>query len=279
MVTREARILAGLLCDDAGDPSGGGATGAASGAASGSTTTSVVGAASGTSTPFKIEDDPRYKGVFGDLQKERKSRQDVEKRFTELEASSKERQRQIEALTGVRAPSKDEADLEEVRSRMIQLFPGLAKLSDAQMAEKLDQVLAQGESLNAANQNYWTRHGTQMLDSVHQEIAKEMGDLNDRQKKRINAAYVAEAESDPQFLARHDRGDKTLIAEFVKNYLEDFVEPVKRKVTASEAGRFRPVPGGRDRSVPTQGDKPIDVKDDKAVMDFIMKSRQGQFGR
>jgi hypothetical protein len=97
--------------------------------------------------------------------------------------------------------------------------------------------------------------------------------------QRINQAYVAEAEQNPEFLKRHDAGDPKLIEEFVKNYVEDFVEPVRRKVTASQAGRFRPVPEGRERSTPMAGGKAIDVKDDKAVMDMLVSSRKGQFGR
>lgn len=284
-MAREAMILFSLLLDEPGDGGAGGGASAGAGTAgavasgSGAAGAGASGASSGTSTPFKIEDDPRYKGTIADLQKERKSRQEFERKVAEIQAQADERQRQIEALTGVRRPSKEEADLDQVRERMIQLFPGLARLTDEQMAEKIDQILSQGEQLSQANQSYWTRHGSQMLDSVHKQIAEELGDLTDRQKKRINAAYVAEAEADPTFLARHDKGDPTLIREFVKNYLEDFVEPVKRKVTASEAGRFRPLPNGRDRSMPMNGDKPIDVKDDKAVMDMIVASRKGRFGR
>lgn len=281
-MAREATILSGLLLDEPGDggTGGGGAAGASGAPAGGGAAgAGASGAASGTSTQIKFEDDPRYKGTIADLQKERGKRQEFERKLQEFQTQLDERQRQIEALTGVKKPSKEEADIEQVRERMIQLFPGLARLSSEDMAEKIDQIIAQGEQLSAANTNYWTRHGAEMLGSVHAEIAKELGDLSDRQKKRINAAYVAEAEADPNFLARHDKGDKTLIAEFVKNYLDDFVEPVKRKVTASEAGRYRPVPSGRERSVPMQGDKPIDVKDDKAVMDLIVGSRKGQFGR
>lgn len=245
-----------------------------------STSTGSAGA-SGSGTPppsSKWEDDPRAKGILADLQRERKARQDYERRVADAEARAAERERQVAALTNTRTPTKEEADVEAIRERFAQLFPGLAKLTEEQI-DRLMEVADRGEQLEATTTNYWTNHGRNMLASVHSDIAKELGDLSDRQKKRINAAYVQEAEQDPNFLARHEAGDPTLIKEFVKNYLDDFVEPVRRKVTQSEVSRQRPVPFGKDRSIPGQPDKTIDVNDNKAVMDFIMENRRGKFNR
>ena len=118
-----------------------------------------------------------------------------------------------------------------------------------------------------------------MLDSVYEKIGAEMGELTPRQRRNITAAYIADAEESSEFMRRHDAGDKTLIEEFVKAYIEDTVEPVRRKTIASEVTRSRAVPSGGNRTLPNMGGKPIDIKDDKAVMDFIMESRKGQFKR
>ena len=99
-------------------------------------------------------------------------------------------------------------------------------------------------------------HSGRMIAQIHQGIAAEYGDLTDRQKRRINAAYLYENQSNPEFHARHNQGDPALVAEFVKEMIEDLVDPIKKKATASEASRFRPVPGGRDRSTPLKGEKP-----------------------
>ena len=96
------------------------------------------------------------------------------------------------------------------------------------------------------------------------ELARSVYRTNDRRaqtKRRINAAYLYENQSNPEFHARHNQGDPALIAEFVKEMIEDLVDPIKRKVTTSEAARFRPVPGGRDRSTPLKGEKPKSGED------------------
>ncbi len=262
-------------------------SGAASGAAAGSggsagstgAAGSVGAAGAGNPTPTpKWEDDPRAKGLLADIQRERKARQDYERKVTEAETRAAERDRQIAALTGAKTPSKEEADADAVRERFAQLYPGLAKLTDANI-EKILQAAERGDQLEETTNNYWTNHGRTMLNSVHTALGKELGDLTDRQKARINAAYVQEAQADPEFMQRHTAGDPKLVEEFVKNYLEDFVEPVRRKMTQTEVSRQRPVPFGKDRSIPGDGGKKIDVNDSKAVMDFIMESRKGKFGR
>lgn len=261
----------------------GSAAGAASGSAGsqGATGSASSTGASGSGTPnpvTKWEDDPRAKGILSDLQKERKARQDFERKYAEHEARLAERDRQIAALTNSKPPTKEEEDEQAVRERFKQLFPHLADLTpeDVQALRESKNLKAQVE---AAQIQQSSLHAKSMFGEVHAAIAKELGELTPRQKQRINALYVAEAEASADFLARHDAGDKTLIAEFVKGYLEDTAEPVRRKVTATEVNRNRVVPDGGNRSVPARDGKPIDVKSDKDVMDFIMESRRGQFKR
>lgn len=263
-----------------------GASGAAGASgASGSGATGALGATgvSGSGNPNpadkSVADAARERaGFLADLKKERQARQDMERRFTEHEARLAERDRQIAALTGTKTPSKEEAEADAVRERFAALFPGLAKLTDTQI-EKLLAVADRGDQLDETTKNYWTNHGRTMLDNAHAGIAKELGDLTPRQKDRINAAYYQLAENDPEFLKRHEAGDPKLIQEFVKDYLDDFVEPVRRKVTATEVARQRQVPFGKDRTLPSSGGKTIDVNDNKAVMDMLVESRKGQFSR
>jgi len=125
----------------------------------------------------------------------------------------------------------------------------------------------------------WSRHGEQMLGSVVDAISKELGGtLTDRQTNRIKQAYVAEAEANPEFLARHEKGDPKLIAEFVKNFSEDFFEPMRRKAVAAESTRMRGVPSGRDRSVATVGGKKIDFGNSKSVEDAMWESFKSHGG-
>jgi len=216
--------------------------------------------------------------MLADLQKERKARQDHERKHAEYETQLAEERRKVAALTGSKLPTKEEADEQKVRERFAQLYPELAGLTKDDIAA-IREFKASQSQMQQTVQHHWTSHSRHMLDAVYTDVSAELGDLTDRQKRRIAALYVAEAEADPVFLQRHDAGDETLIKEFVKNYLEDTAEPARRKQIASDVGRSRVVPHGGNRSVPSQDGKPIDIKDDKAVMDFIMESRKGQFGR
>ena len=264
----------------AGAGSSGSAAGASGSGAAGSTSTGSH--SSGTSQPAaKWEDDPRAKGMLADLQKERKARQDYETRHRELESNLAEERRRVAALTGIQPQSKEDVLDQQVRDRFKQLFPHLADLTPDDVQAIREGKLAAASS-EAFQTQQWTNHHRGMLGAVHEAIAKDLGELNERQIKRINAAYVTQCEQDPAFMKQVEAGNKAAVLQFATEYLEDFVAPVTRKVTAQEAGRFRPVPGGRERSLPMKGDKPIDVNDPKAVEDFLVagvKAKGGQFGR
>lgn len=235
-----------------------------------------------TSQPAsKWEDDPRAKGMLSDLQKERKARQEWERKAIEHETRLSERDRQFAALTNSRTPTTEEAQEQEIRARIEKMYPVLGRLTEAQV-DKVLSVADRGEQFDTFTSNQWTRSNLQMIEGVYADIAKETGDLTDAQKRRINALYVSEAESSPEFLQRHEAGDPALAKEFVKTYLEDFVEPIRRKVTATEVNRARSVPFGKDRGAPGTTGKKIDVTDPKAVEDLLVagfKERGGQFGR
>lgn len=248
-------------------------------ASSGSTSTGTAGTTQAASQPApKWEDSPQYKGQIQELQKERKARQDFERRFTEHEARLAERDRQIAALTGAKTPSKGEAETEAIRERFKELFPHLAELTQEDI-EAIRESKASNAQTQQFQEQHWTNHHKALIGQVHAEIAKELGDLTPRQIKRINAAYVAEAEQNPDFMEKISSGDKSAIMQFVKEYLEDFVGPITRKQNADNATRFRTVPNAKDRSVPLPGEKKVDPNDNDAVMKMLVDSRKGRFGR
>lgn len=262
--------------------SGGGSTapagtGAATSGAAGAGASGSTGASGGT-TPgaagpaARFEDDPRYKGVLNDLQKERRARQERDGRLTSLQAQLDEASRRVAALAGVNQPSAQEVADEQVRERFRQLYPQLGSLSD----EKIERLLAladNADSLEAATTNHWTSLATRMLDGVKTEMSKAMGgELTPRQIQKLERAYYSEAQSNPEFLRRHENGDQSLISEFVKEYMEDFVEPGRRKALAAEEARMRRVPNSRDRSVVGQGGKKLDLSKDADFGDAVLES-------
>lgn len=226
----------------------------------------------------KPTEDPRTAGILKDLQSERKQRQDLANQVTQFKADLEREQKRVRALSGLDVKSPEDADDEQIKAALIKRFPWMGKLDDAKI-EKLLGVAEKADSLEESNLRQWTSHANKMISGVVDGVTKELGgELTDRQRTRIQQAYLHEAQSNPDFLARHEAGDPKLIAEFVKDFIEDWFEPARRKVTQQEAQRQRRVPGARDRSVPGGGGKKVDLLDDKAFGDAVVASYRGHGG-
>lgn len=229
--------------------------------------------------PDKRGVDDANRGLVADLQKERQARQQLQQQVQQFQQQLEAEKRRVMALAGVNPQTAEETELEEVRAKLVKIFPVLGKLTDKQV----DNLLQLGEragGIEEATQHHWQNHGRQMLSQVQDAVAEAVGsDLTERQVKALNRAYVAEAESNPEFLARHEAGDKTLIEEFAKQWIEDWFEPARRRVVTDEVTRRRPVPRGGDRTVQTTPAKKIDFKDEKAVSDAMVESFKSHGGR
>ncbi len=229
-------------------------------------------------------EDPRIKGLLADLQKERKARQELDAKYGTTNAELERERKRVLALSGVEPQSKEEQDEALIRERLERLYPWLKDLTPEDIKALRESNTSMAE-IRASQTDTWKAHGRKMLTAATAGVQKALGGkLSDRQVARIESAYVEEAKNDPEFLARHKAGDDTLVDEFVKGWLEDFVEPGRRSAlqTETQAQRRPRVPGGKDRSVVGANDKPIDVKDDKAVEDLLVsgfKARGGAFGR
>jgi len=222
------------------------------------------------------------RGFLADLKKERTARQASEAAVATHQADLARERRRVQLLTDVNPRSEEETEEAAVRARVEKMYPALGKLTP----EKLERLLAvadRADSLEEATSAQWDRHGRQMLDSVVDAFSKEIGgELTDRQIAKLKRAYVAEAEENPEFLARHEKGDPKLVAEFVKDFSTDFFEPARRKALATQLDRQPRVPSGKDRSIVGSGGKKIDVTKDADVMDLLVAGRRErgqQFGR
>ena len=241
-------------------------------------------AAGGAGTPpdRSGEYERQLAGMKADLQKERKARQQYESDLKNERQNLETEKRRVQAALGINPVSADDKERDAIKQRFAQLYPELAGLTKDDI-DALREMRASSGNSQAVAQHYWTQHATQMVESLVATVAKDLGgNLSKRQANRIAAAYAQEAENNPEFLARHEKGDKTLVAEFAKQWIEDWYEPVRRKITQQEVGRQRVVPSGKDRGLVTHGDKKIDVNDPKAVEDLLVKGfkeRGGNFAR
>lgn len=284
------RLMSGLLYEEPGDGGGGGGTGDGgipvadnNGATKpGDSGTPDPNAAKPGAAPVKPAEDPRIKGLIAEIQKERAARQKYENDHKTTAAELEKERKRVRALSGLDNPSKEEEDEALVRARLERLYPWLKNMSDEKLAA-FDAMNGSVEEMRAATTQTWTTHAQKMLGSVTSGVEKALGSkLSPRQTDRVERAYVEEAKADPAFMARHKAGDPKLVEEFVKGWLDDFVEPGRRQAQAQDVQRRPRVPSGKDRSIVGADNKPIDVKDDKAVEDLLVasfRSKGGQFGR
>ena len=223
--------------------------------------------------------DRRDQGILSDLKKERQARQALEARIVKAEANYEAERRRVQALAGVNPKSPEELDADETRGQLTRLVPWIGKLSD----EKVDKLLSLLDNSDSAADfvdKGWLRHGKSMLSSLEKAVATELGGegkLTDRQSDALTAAYI-QAARNPDFLDRHEQGDPTLVEEFAKAWVEDWIAPARRKVTADEVDRARRVPSGKDRSIPAGSTKKVDFKDSKSVEDAMVASWRSHGG-
>ncbi len=235
---------------------------------------------SGTPDPAIKAWETEKQGYLRDLQAERKKRQDYESQFTATRAELEQERRRVQALAGVNPVSPTDQEDEAIRAKLKALgYPAFSQ-EDMDAFHAMRQNAAQ---MAETNSMIWRDKARQMTQAVESAVAKELGgdELTPRQIKAVRAAYVQAAEESPEFLDRHERGDMKLVEEFAKQWIEDWFEPARRKVTQQSVERFRPVPGAKDRSIPGAPGTKIDVTNDKAVAAFLeqgFRERGGRFG-
>lgn len=236
----------------------------------------------GTPHPDQAKWDTERAGFLKDLQAERKSRQTFESQATAHQRDLEVERKRVRALSGLETPTEDQAAEAAIKAHFAKVFPHLGKLT-AEDVEALLQVKAQSAQWQDSADAMWRDKARMMSSAIESKIAKELGgDLTPRQVKQIQQAYIARAEADPAFLARHERGDMKLVDEFATEFIEDWFEPARRKVTQQQLRQQPRVPGAKDRSIPGQEGVKLDVTDSKAVEDFLLagrKSRGEGFGR
>lgn len=219
----------------------------------------------------------------------------VTTRTQQLQQQLEESQRRIQALAGVAPVDPNAQEAEEVRTAFKSMFPHLAKLDD-QRIDRLLKLADQSDQLETTANHHWQQHTQRMVGALETEIAEQLGvdELTPRQRQRLGEAYANALNRDyvtaqregrqSDLLRRHEAGDQTLIAEFAKEWVEDFVEPVRRRATAAQVQRVGVrVPSGRSsQNVSTITKPKIDFTNEQAVEDAAVAAFQqhgGMFSR
>lgn len=213
------------------------------------------------------------------LKEETSKRQQAEQRAQQFEQELAAERRRVQALAGVTESTPAQREVEEIRQQFARLFPELATLTKEDI-EAFRALRTSSDQLQETAKHYWKTHGQSMLNVLAEDVAKELGgELNERQQRALFSAYVQAVSNDETVRERHEQGDITLVNEFAKNWIEDWFEPARRKVTATALDRTRRVPSGKDRALIAGTPKKLDYSNPKAVEDAMVESYREHGGR
>lgn len=227
-----------------------------------------------------------------------RARQTAEQERDRFKAEIESANKRIAALAGVTTQDPQEKEATELRGIIQKLFPKLGLLENLD-EDTLNEILDSAQVARQSSAATWERHTHGVLTSLDVEAAKILGvqKLDDKQQGRIRRAFrdegnAAEAirrqqmqqgiratiettNSDNDFIARFERGDAELVKEFVSDYLNGFIEPVRRSVTADVTRRgLRPVPSGnRQRNPIVQGQQQEDLNTPDGFKKALLAAR------
>lgn len=254
--------------------------------------------ATGTQPAQSGEFERQVKGLTGDLQKERRARQEYERQVTQIRGELESERRRVQALAGV-TPSDPNAPQEEaVKAAFLKMFPQFGSL--LQMSEEQLQALGMApqfiQNSQQETQRLWERHGDQQMGYITEGVAQALGadSLDQDQQHDLRIGFTnwlqrtAQAEladtdgESSKTLDRYERGDKKLLDEFVTSYTKRWVEPARRASTAQFVNRNPRVPQTGARQPVSTVSKPKEFKsiDDRiAYAAELAKERGMVFGR
>jgi hypothetical protein len=228
------------------------------------------------------------------LNDQSKTIKELQKQLKEIQDGSTTQREAIAKAFGINQPSAEDQEKAALKQAIKELFPGLEDIEELTPGE-LKQVIAHVRDGAGEQSARWETHAEQMVGDAAAEVADlfDVKELTEEQQEDLQAAYHYQAQKawaareaayrrgerqtmktqrgDTDFLARHERGDKTLIKEFAQRFAKSYIEPARRSAAASVTRRNRPVPGGeRGRGTPVtqlpQGDLTKEDDFKKAIL-------------
>ena len=140
---------------------------------------------------------------------------------------------QLHRLVGVTPPQNPEVSA--VRDQFGQLYPGLSKIEER--AQQIMEMLDRSGDMESQNSHYWQTYGRQTMDNVFKSVSESLGSpLTDEGKRALHSSFVGFVQSSPEMTARY-QNDPTLVADFVKAFTSNFIDPARRAASATVSGR------------------------------------------
>lgn len=201
----------------------------------------------------------------------------TEKRVREsMQREIDDRQRRLEVALGVHREPEVDPQVAKARENFFAVFPELKdiieELGPKDIRSALKELVDNRQNLFEASSFTWNSHGGRALRSLFEKAteALEVDELTKGQKDKLFASFRSQLQDDQEFAARYNMDDPTLIDDFLKSWVEDFVEPVRSRTLSPAVRNARqPIPSNRGggRQVQTIKRKPIPAGDLDAALD------------
>jgi len=217
---------------------------------------------------------------------------EVSTRARAAEERAAEAERRLQIALGGTPKSPDDAEAEKVANAFYSLpqFAHLKGLTPDRLAA-LGELLDQRATLSEAANYQWDSLAVSTLNTVSEQVADLFNaDLTPRQRFNIEETFKAhikaqteddlangryrETANGPRTKTqdRYERRDPALVADFVKNFAEDFIEPAKRLSSLAVAQQQQPRVPRETRSQPVVTQKPkINFADKQATEDAAVQ--------
>lgn len=156
----------------------------------------------------------------------------------------------VRALMGVDAPPDPKVD--QIRQGFAQVFPGLSKLSDEQVINKLLQLVERSGDLESAVDWQYEQYAQQKMTQLFSMAEKDLGGaLSAEAKQQLHAGLIGYIQSSPQAYEAYVR-DPNFITNYWKAFTSGFIDPVRRvgQATAQERAGV-PIPSNPQGGAPS----------------------------
>jgi hypothetical protein len=148
-----------------------------------------------------------------------------------------------EAASGINFPREVDPQITEAQAALRQIFPALGLLETLQQkyGDRLPEMLDQIPTIAESHELIWGSHGSRILNSVYEGVAKALGveSLDEFQQQAAGNTFAAWVRGNPQLGQRYAYGDPKLSQEFLASWSRGFFDPVRRLAQAPAAATAR----------------------------------------
>lgn len=197
--------------------------------------------------------------------------------------------RQLGAMTGLQPQPQVDPQEQQIREALERMYPALKRIGDvpfdrlAELADLGPQMQAAQQAQYAAQQAQYDALADTTVAALYQGAKDIFGgkDLTGFQQRALHRAFVDFVESDDRNATRYVRRDGALVADFLKLYAAEMLDPARRQAAVAvgqRVSRAATVPTGGGSSGPVGTPPPAVPKDADDLHDAAWTALRAKLG-